>query len=318
MYRVSSSLQDEILARLKILAALRIDEHQQPQDGRFRFELSETSIDVRVSIAPTYYGERAVLRLLYPLHAFSDLSLLGFSIEQKAILEEAIQKPHGMILLTGPTGSGKTSTLYALLHLLASREISITTIEDPVEYAIEGIMQISAGRQNGISFDDGLRSILRQDPNVIAIGEIRDLETAELATHAALTGHRVLSTLHANDALSAIPRLMNMGIEPYVLSSTVRLVVNQRLVRRKNEVGRTGIMEVLVITPELSEAIRASASASELFALARGSGMQILLEAGMEKATAGMVMLEDVLALDLFSANNSSLQTLSPGHHISV
>jgi type IV pilus assembly protein PilB len=226
-------LQNEILARLKILAGMRIDEHNSPQDGRFTFEAPpEIFIDVRVSIAPTYYGENAVLRLLFASRAQSSLQTLGISAANEKILQRALSKTHGMIIVTGPTGSGKTSTLYALLNLLNTREISIVTIEDPIEYALEGINQISASSQNGISFAQCLRSVLRQDPNVIGIGEIRDNETASLAINAALTGHSVLSTLHTTDAATAIPRLIDMKVEPYLLSSTVSLVVSQRLLKR--------------------------------------------------------------------------------------
>ena len=217
-------IQNEILARLKILAALRIDEHKLPQDGRFRFYVSSGhSIDVRISIAPTYYGENAVLRLLSSSNVFSSLTSLGFGRVHQETLNRAVQKPHGMILVTGPTGSGKTSTLYALIQLVNTISVSIVTIEDPVEYAIEGINQIPITRNqrdDSLTFANGLRSILRQDPNIIGIGEIRDSETAILATNAALTGHLVLSTLHTTDAPTTLPRLMEMQIEPYLISST--------------------------------------------------------------------------------------------------
>ena len=231
--RISPHLEREILARLKILAGLRTDEHQAPQDGRFRFEISsEVYIDVRISITPTYHGENAVLRLLTSSSTLTSLSSLGLDAHQEALLQETIRHPHGLILITGPTGSGKTSTLYALIQLLNTRSSSIITIEDPVEYAIDGINQIPANPRAGLSFAQGLRSILRQDPNIICIGEIRDSETAALAVNAALTGHLVLSTLHTTNAPTAIPRLIDMGVEPYLLSSTVRLVVSQRLIRR--------------------------------------------------------------------------------------
>ena len=223
----------EILARLKILAGLRTDEHQAPQDGRFRFDITtEITIDVRISIAPTYYGENAVLRLLSSINKFLTLAALGCSSSQENIIRQVLMRPHGMILITGPTGSGKTSTLYALIQILNARSRSIITIEDPIEYALDGINQIPANPQTGLSFAAGLRSILRQDPDVIGIGEIRDEETASLAINASLTGHIVISTLHTTNAPTAIPRLMDMDIEPYLISSTVSLVIGQRLLRQ--------------------------------------------------------------------------------------
>jgi type IV pilus assembly protein PilB len=252
VHALPNRLHAEILARIKILAGLRTDEHQAPQDGRFRFELPSSAaagaspsapsqtIDIRVSIAPTYYGENAVLRLLASSDSLSTLSSLGCSQSQQALIMRALERPHGMILITGPTGSGKTSTLYALLRILNTREVSIITVEDPVEYALEGVVQIPipADTSRKISFASGLRSILRQDPNIIGVGEIRDSETATLATNAALTGHLLLSTLHTTDAPTAIPRLMDLHIEPYLIASTLSLVISQRLVRRLCRVCR--------------------------------------------------------------------------------
>jgi type IV pilus assembly protein PilB len=241
-FRVDGNLYDahsfpllfhsEILARIKILAGLRTDEHQVPQDGRFRFESSSQSIDVRVSIAPTYFGENAILRLLSANHTLCALPSLGLHAVHQRLLERAATRPHGMILITGPTGCGKTSTLYAVLQLLNTGSRSIITIEDPVEYAVNGISQISTNQNAGLSFALGLRSILRQDPDIIGVGEIRDSETAHLATNAALTGHLVLSTLHTIDAPSALTRLMDLHIEPYLVASTVSVGVGQRLLPR--------------------------------------------------------------------------------------
>lgn len=223
----------ELIARLKVLAGLRTDEHQSPQDGRFRFTISAAAqIDVRISIVPTHHGENAVLRLLSSRKDLETLGSLGLQPTQESMVRHAATRPHGMIIMTGPTGSGKTSTLYSLIHLLNTRNSSIITIEDPVEYTIPGISQLSAQQDSGLSFATGLRSILRQDPNIIGVGEIRDRETAAIATNAALTGHLVLSTLHTTDAPTALPRLMDMGIEPYLISSTVSLVISQRLIRR--------------------------------------------------------------------------------------
>ncbi|MDR3546715.1 MAG: GspE/PulE family protein [Candidatus Pacebacteria bacterium] len=229
-------IHEEMLLRLKILSGLRTDEHQLPQDGRIRFSFTDNDksddIDIRVSIAPTYYGENAVLRLLSSRAELSSLPSLGLSAEHQTAIHHAISRPHGLILITGPTGSGKTSTLYALMQLLNKRDRSLITIEDPIEYSLDDVNQIQANRHVGLTFAEGLRSILRQDPNVIGIGEIRDHETAALAIHAALTGHLVISTLHTTDAPSALTRLIDMGIEPYLVASTVSLILGQRLARR--------------------------------------------------------------------------------------
>lgn len=230
---VPTGLHNETIARIKILCGLRTDEHQAPQDGRFRL-LSEggSSVDVRVSVVPTYYGENAVLRLLSDQSEEFTLETLGFTPENKAKIMRAVQKPHGMILATGPTGSGKTTTLYTLVKLLNSPGVSIVTVEDPIEYSISGINQIPVNARTNLTFANGLRSILRQDPNIIMVGEIRDIETAGLAVNTALTGHLVLSTLHTNDAPTTLPRLLDMKVEPYLIASTVNVAIGQRLVRR--------------------------------------------------------------------------------------
>jgi type II secretory ATPase GspE/PulE/Tfp pilus assembly ATPase PilB-like protein len=225
-------LHAELMTRLKILAGLRTDEHQVAQDGRFRFVILDQAIDVRLSLAPSYHGENAVLRLLSSRKDFSTFSSLGLLESHQRIIREALSTHRGLILITGPTGVGKTSTLYALLQFLNSRTRSIVTIEDPIEYSLDGITQIPANGQRGISFAEGLRSMLRHDPDIIAIGEIRDTETATLALNAALTGHLIISTLHSMHAPAALIRLMNMGIEPYLISSSVTLVINQRLLPR--------------------------------------------------------------------------------------
>jgi type IV pilus assembly protein PilB len=226
------SVHSSLFSRLKIISNLRIDEHNMPQDGRFSITLYESAkLDVRVAMTPTYYGENAVLRILSSQEARS-FELLGFSKDHVSLIKETISRPHGLILISGPTGSGKTSSLYSCIQLLNSSEKSIITIEEPIEYSIEDITQIQVNKQLGLTFAEGLRSILRQDPNVIAIGEIRDSETASLAVHGALTGHIVLSTIHATSAAATIPRLITMGIEPYLLSSTLTLIINERLVRR--------------------------------------------------------------------------------------
>ncbi len=239
---VPVALYDLILTRIKILAKLRTDEHRAAQDGKLNFvvqsgavagrAMEPETIDVRVSIAPTVKGENAVLRLLTTGTGNLYLEDLGLSDKNFAVLSRAIKTPVGMILVTGPTGSGKTTTLYAVLKILNKREVNIATIEDPVEYAIDGVTQIQVNAKTNLTFANGLRSLVRQDPNIIMVGEIRDEETADIAVNAAMTGHLVLSTLHTNDAATTLPRLLDMGIEPFLVASTVRLIVAQRLVRK--------------------------------------------------------------------------------------
>ncbi len=242
-YRIDGALKDfhrfprrkheEIISRIKIIAKLRTDEHQIPQDGRFRMILPDQNlVDVRVSVSPTYHGENAVLRLLGDNAESFDLETLGFSKENASKVRAAAQKSNGMILATGPTGSGKTTTLYALLKQLNREDVSIVTIEDPVEYAVAGIRQIPANPRANLTFANGLRGILRQDPNIIMVGEIRDNETAGIAVNAALTGHLLLSTLHTNDAAAALPRLLDMKVESYLIASTINIIIAQRLARK--------------------------------------------------------------------------------------
>lgn len=231
------SLPEEIapilVARVKILGNLQIDEHRIPQDGRFRFEMQDGSnLDVRVNIMPIFHGEKVEMRLLKSSARPLTLKDLGFSDDASAILNEEIKKPHGMILVTGPTGHGKTTTLYAILHILNTPLVNITTIEDPIEYEFPRVNQTQVNAKTGITFANGLRSLLRQNPDIIMVGEIRDNETVEIAIQAALTGHLVLSSLHTNDAPSAIPRLLDMKAPAFLISSTVNLIIAQRLVRK--------------------------------------------------------------------------------------
>ncbi len=221
-----------IVTRIKVLAGLRTDEHFAAQDGRFRVTEDGTEIDLRVSIVPTFNGEDVVIRLLVGQAQALSLSELGFSQRDLLTIQRHIKKPYGMILATGPTGSGKTTTLYAILQTLNTREISIVTIEDPIEYYVPGITQIQVNPQTNLTFAAGLRSIVRQDPNIILVGEIRDSETAGIAVNAALTGHLLLSTLHTTDAATTLPRLLDMGIEPFLIASTVNVAIGQRLMRR--------------------------------------------------------------------------------------
>ncbi len=223
----------EVIARIKICARLRTDEHHTPQDGRLRILTPlGVSIDIRVAIAPTYHGENAVLRLLVEKREDFSLTSLGFREREVTEIKQALERPSGMILATGPTGSGKTTTLYALLALLNTPQRSIITIEDPIEYSLSNVRQIQVNPQTNLTFASGLRSILRQDPDIIMVGEIRDKETAMLSVNTALTGHLLLSTLHTNDAATTLPRLIDMRVEPFLIASTVSLVIGQRLVRR--------------------------------------------------------------------------------------
>jgi type II secretory ATPase GspE/PulE/Tfp pilus assembly ATPase PilB-like protein len=228
------NIHSEIISRIKVLAGLRTDEHQATQDGRFRHFITEEGkqVDVRVSIVPTYHGENAVLRLLSDKAEHFTLKMLGFSESDRAKILRAIEAPNGMILATGPTGSGKTTTLYTLIKMLNSPEVSIVTIEDPIEYAVEDVEQIQVNPRTDLTFAKGLRSILRQDPNIIMVGEIRDAETANISVNTALTGHLLLSTLHTNDAATAIPRLLDMGVDGYLVASTINIAIAQRLVRK--------------------------------------------------------------------------------------
>ena len=226
------SLQSAIISRIKIMSNLDIAERRLPQDGRFRIKLSGREVDLRVSILPTIHGEKIVMRVLDKGNLSPSLDTLGLEPDDLMKFKRAIDMPHGMILMTGPTGSGKTSTLYAVLTQLNTPDLNIVTVEDPVEYQTVGVNQVQVKPDIGLTFADGLRSILRQDPDVVMVGEIRDSETADIAVKAALTGHLVLSTLHTNDAPGAIARLVDMGIEPFLVSSSVLLICAQRLMRK--------------------------------------------------------------------------------------
>ncbi len=249
-----------VVSRIKILSNLKIDEKRKPQDGRFRINEKGKPIDLRVSTLPVSMGEKVVMRILDKEKGIMELKDLGVSGRNYNVIEESIREPYGMILITGPTGAGKSTTLYSILKILNKEGANIVTLEDPVEYVIEGVNQSQVKPEIGFTFASGLRSILRQDPDIIMVGEIRDAETAELAVHAALTGHIVLSTLHTNDAVGAIPRLIDMKIEPFLVASSLRVVVAQRLVRKicshcKEEVkisdsARASIEKVLSQIPE--------------------------------------------------------------------
>jgi type IV pilus assembly protein PilB len=237
-------LAQSLVSRIKVLSNLRLDETRIPQDGRFRTVIFEKEIDFRVSVFPTSSGEKAALRVLDSAVGLRSLEDIGVTGESAKILEAGIAKPYGMVLLTGPTGSGKTTTLYALMRILNRDEVNVISLEDPVEYTIEGVNQSQVRPEIGYDFASGLRQILRQDPDVIMVGEIRDTETASLATNAALTGHIVLSTLHTNDAVGVIPRLIDMGVPPFLLSAGLNLMVAQRLLSRLCSVCRKPIEPV--------------------------------------------------------------------------
>lgn len=226
------ALMSSIISRIKILSNLRIDEHRIPQDGRIKINMAGTNISLRVSTLPVMDGEKVVMRLLDESSKALTLDELGYKGQALVSIENALKKPHGMLLVTGPTGSGKSTTLYSVLSSLNTIGVNISTVEDPVEYRIQGVNQTQVASKVGMTFASGLRALLRQDPDIIMVGEIRDSETAEIAVHAALTGHVVLSTLHTNDAAGCLPRLLDMEIEPFLIASTVNAVVGQRLVRR--------------------------------------------------------------------------------------
>ncbi len=230
--KIDHNIYENVLNRIKVWGGMRIDEHFAAQDGAIRHETDEKSIDLRVSVAPIVDGEKIAIRILSQYTKGFDLGDLGLSDDGREKVQSTANKPFGMIIVSGPTGSGKTTTLYAVLKEVTNPEVNVTTIEDPVEYRIQGVNQIQVNKETKLTFARGLRSIVRQDPDVILVGEIRDIETAEISVNASLTGHLLLSTFHANDAATTIPRLMDMGVEPFLLSSTLNMVVSQRLIRR--------------------------------------------------------------------------------------
>jgi len=232
MFTPPKKYQNAIISRIKIMANLNIAENRLPQDGRIQLKISGKDIDIRISTFPTYYGERVVLRLLNKTDMSFELNSIGFSKDTLDSFENTIKKTHGVVLVTGPTGSGKSTTLYSVLSKLNDDEVNILTVEDPIEYQLQGVGQMQVHSKIGLTFSNGLRSILRQDPDIVMIGEIRDKETAEIAIQASLTGHRVFSTLHTNDAATGVTRLIDMGVEPFLITSSVNAIMAQRLVRK--------------------------------------------------------------------------------------
>jgi general secretion pathway protein E len=284
-------IQSTLVSRIKIMAKLNIAEKRLPQDGRIEIRIADKNVDIRVSTLPTAFGERVVLRLLDKSSVLLKLSDLGLPEERLKLVSELIRTPHGIILVTGPTGSGKTTTLYAALTMINNPDINIITIEDPIEYRIEGIGQIQVNSKIGLSFASGLRSIVRQDPDVILVGEIRDLETSEIAIQSALTGHLVFSTLHTNDSASAVTRLVDMGVEPFLVSSSVIAILAQRLVRlicnncKEPYIPDVESLEKIGITPEMFAGRK----------IYRGKGCPLCLNTGY-KGRAGifeLMILED-------------------------
>lgn len=266
-------LQEAVISRIKILADLKIDEKRIPQDGRFNFKMGDNEVDLRVSTLPTVHGEKVVLRLLKKsggVPTLPDLGLRGLALKN---LETAILRPHGIILVTGPTGSGKTTTLYAVLAKLNSTRVNILTLEDPVEYEIAGVNQVQINTQAGLTFATGLRAFLRQDPNIVLVGEIRDNETTDLAIQAALTGHLVFSTLHTNNAAGAIPRLLDLGAEPFLVASALNAVVGQRIARRICPTCRTAYVPDAVVLKNIQEVLGNLLASGKEVTLYKGAGV---------------------------------------------
>ena len=230
--KLKRGIEPAIVARIKILSNLKIDEHRIPQDGRYKFNVDDDIVSLRISIIPGFFGENVVMRLLRESNRPASLEELGLSGSNLEILRRNISKPHGMILVTGPTGSGKTTTLYSVMNILNTIEVKICTIEDPIEYGMHRVTQIQVNPKTGLDFASGLRALLRHDPDIMMVGEIRDKETAQIAINSALTGHLVLSTLHTNTAAGAIPRFLDMGVEDFLLASTLNVIMAQRLVRK--------------------------------------------------------------------------------------
>ena len=342
-YRVDGVLQEApspprsmapaVISRLKVMANLDIAERRTPQDGRIRLALQDRQVDVRVSTVPTLHGESVVLRLLDKEQGTLDMSALGMSAADLARFEDVLTRPHGVVLATGPTGSGKTTTLYAALQRLRTGREKILTVEDPVEYQLAGIPQVPVNEKVGVTFASALRAMLRQDPDVMLVGEIRDGETAEIATQAALTGHLVLSTLHTNDAAGALTRLVDLGVAPFLVSATVQAVLAQRLVRNVCAVcavrvpstatertslnapdlvdvrrgvgceacrgsgyaGRSGVYELVVLDEAMREAITSGQGAPAVRALASAAGVPTLREDAVRLVVEGLTTPEEAL-----------------------
>ncbi|PAD36430.1 GspE/PulE family protein [Terribacillus saccharophilus] len=335
------SIQAAVVARVKILANMNITETRLPQDGRIKLKMENTHVDLRISVLPTVFGEKVVIRILDLSNVIKGLDELDFSEDNFKKYSHLIEQPSGLILFTGPTGSGKSSGLYASINHLNREQYNIITVEDPVEFELQGVNQMQINSNIGLTFATGLRSILRQDPNIIMVGEIRDSETAEIAVRASLTGHLVFSTLHTNNAIASIPRLMDMKIEPYLVVSSVSGVVSQRLVKRicrdckeayspssveaellgrhslDNEIlyrgrgcnsckqtgykGRMAVHELLVVDDQIRDLLIKNRSVDEIKQAAIENGMKMLIDDGLEKALQGMTTVEEVLRITVDS-----------------
>jgi general secretion pathway protein E len=318
--RPQRALHAALVSRIKIMASLDIAEKRLPQDGRITLRIGGRPVDVRVSTLPTGHGERVVLRLLEKDAGRLDLGKLGMAAQTLAAFDALIRQPHGIVLVTGPTGSGKTTTLYSALARIDSSTVNVMTVEDPIEYDLEGIGQTQVNARIDMTFAKALRSILRQDPDVIMIGEIRDLETAQIAVQASLTGHLVLATLHTNDAVSAVTRLIDMGVEPFLLSSSLLGIGAQRLVRklcpqcrqpdpvtrgwravgclacnRTGYSGRTGIYELLVVDDAIRALVHRNAGEGEIRTAAQRNGMQTMRDDGQRWVHAGTTSADEVV-----------------------
>ncbi|NQU73254.1 MAG: Flp pilus assembly complex ATPase component TadA [Candidatus Omnitrophica bacterium] len=336
---VPKELHSAVVSRFKVMSNLNIAERRLPQEGRFKMKMLQKEVDFRISVLPANSGEKVALRILDKSAALLNIEKLGFNEKTLVDLRKAMKRPHGMVLVAGPTGSGKTTTLYSLLKLLSTVEQNIVTVEDPIEYQLEGLNQVSARPALGLTFAGALRSILRQDPDVIMIGEVRDYETADIAIKSALTGHLLLTTLHTTTATGVISRLMNMGVEPFLISSSVILTAAQRLVRKicndckepyeldefakeslgikdKGKLtlhrgkgcraclntgykGRTAIMETLVVTPEIRKLISERTVDRKVRDAAIAQGLISLREDGLEKARQGIITIEEVLRVTI-------------------
>lgn len=335
------SIQAAVVARVKILANMNITETRLPQDGRIKLKMENTHVDLRISVMPTVFGEKVVIRILDLSNVIKGLDELDFSEENYQKYSRLIEQPSGLILFTGPTGSGKSSGLYASINHLNREQFNIITVEDPVEFELQGVNQMQVNSSIGLTFATGLRSILRQDPNIIMVGEIRDSETAEIAIRASLTGHLVFSTLHTNNAVASIPRLMDMKIEPYLVVSSVTSVIAQRLVKRicrdckeaytptnvetdllerhgleSNTLyrgrgcnsckqtgykGRMAVHELLVVDDQIRELLIQQRSVDEIKQAAMENGMKMLIDDGIEKAVQGLTTVEEVLRITVDS-----------------
>ncbi|MEW6439767.1 MAG: ATPase, T2SS/T4P/T4SS family [bacterium] len=349
--QIPKYLQQAVLSRLKVMARMDIANKRTPQDGGIRLSVEGRRLDLRVSSLPTFYGEKIVVRILDQAERRADLGALGLCEEDRQRLVACYRKPQGMILLTGPTGSGKSTTIQCILKDLRCDGINIITVEDPIEYELEGINQVQVHKEAGLTFADSLRAILRQDPNVIMVGEIRDSETAEVAFRAAMTGHLVLSTLHTNDAASTVVRLVDIGVPRFLIASALLAVSSQRLVRRicpeckaedsidpsllaevplapaetallrrgrgcpsceyTGHRGRIGLYELMTVTPEMREAISRGAGETEIRDLAREQGARSLLEDGLEKSRQGMTTLQEVLSVAHWEAPAGTRESAS-------